>query len=122
MDTSNRRLKARAEATHLGRTAGGAVPSALARLDAAPLEGEAQRIKVHPLARSKSRSACFHQSQARPEVSPEWMRPDCAQACHELLVLPPSTWCDEIATPQRKPSGKASSISACPTSPALAHR
>src|SRR5579871_567643 len=81
------------------------IPFVHARLDASE-----RRSAFRPIAcaRSKSRSAFAHQSQASPQRSPDLICPACSQAYHWLLVLPPSYWCDEVATPQRKPSGKVS--------------
>jgi hypothetical protein len=47
----------------------------------------------------------FHQSQAIPDTSRDLVLPARSQADHWLFSLPPSTWCDAVETPQRKPSG-----------------
>src|SRR5205823_492805 len=48
-----------------------------------------------------------------PEIAPSRMWPaSCSQAHHWLFVQLPSTWCAEVAAPQRKPDGKVRAIGA----------
>src|SRR5882724_2713851 len=57
-------------------------------------------------ATSKASSALRHQSHAKPTRSLYLIRPRCSHAAHWLFEFPPSTWCEDVATPHAKSAGK----------------
>src|ERR1043166_3167645 len=56
-------------------------------------------------ARSKSFSALRHQSQAKPAQSFALIRPFRSHSAHWLFEFPPSSWGDDVATPQARSAG-----------------
>nr|BFE70585.1 hypothetical protein GCM10020092_038860 [Actinoplanes digitatis] len=64
-----------------------------------------------PATRSTSSRHRCKASQASPDGSRKAVGVTCSANQVSLVSLPPSVWCPEVATPQRKPSGKIHQLS-----------
>src|SRR5579884_3344019 len=70
-----------------------------------------------PATRATSSAHRSHESQASPLGSAQGVPSACSHSHQSLLTLPPSIWWEEVATPQRNPSGKESPVAGWSRSP-----